>query len=125
MLVHIALIAEDRLAVPFSEPTPTVPFSELTSVAAALQKQVIRDFSPIWEVQATVNAFEKLEEVPVGTWPIIITETYLSALQGAHEDHNGNPIGFVSYDRCWSLDRIAIAFNGQSNDNPSYETILE
>jgi hypothetical protein len=33
-------------------------------IAAALQKQATRDFSPIWEVPATVDGFVRLEDVP-------------------------------------------------------------
>ena len=39
--------------------------SELTQVASALSKQVDRDFQPLWEVDATVDAFATLEDVPV------------------------------------------------------------
>jgi hypothetical protein len=34
-----------------------VGVGELTRVAAALQKQVTRDFTPIWEIPATVDGF--------------------------------------------------------------------
>ena len=43
-----------------------IDVKEIQRIAAALQKQVTRDFSPIWEVNATVDGFAKLEEVPLG-----------------------------------------------------------
>ncbi|MFO1095870.1 MAG: hypothetical protein U0992_21575 [Planctomycetaceae bacterium] len=50
-----------------------IPASQLTRVAAALSKQVERDFAPIWNVEATVDAFDRLEDVPSDYWPIIVT----------------------------------------------------
>src|SRR6266508_571444 len=46
--------------------------SDVARVAAALQKQATRDFGPIWDVSATVDAFPRLEDVPVGYWPMIV-----------------------------------------------------
>ena len=37
--------------------TDKVTTADLSEVAAALQKQVARDFGPIWNVSATVDAF--------------------------------------------------------------------
>src|SRR3954467_9651586 len=48
--------------------------SDVAVVAAALQKQATRDFGPVWDVQATVDAFPRLEDVPVGYWPMIIRD---------------------------------------------------
>src|SRR5262245_32199742 len=53
---------------------PAITHSDLTRVAAALQKQVARDFGPIWSVHATVDAFVTLDDVPLGYWPIIIEQ---------------------------------------------------
>jgi hypothetical protein len=47
-----------------------VPKSDVSKVSAALQKQATRDLAPIWDISATVDAFEKLEDVPIGYWPI-------------------------------------------------------
>ena len=43
-----------------------VTVADLAPVSAAIQEQVSRDFGPIWNVEATVDAFDKLEDVPVG-----------------------------------------------------------
>jgi hypothetical protein len=48
--------------------------SDVSKVSAALQKQVTRDLVPIWDVSATVDAFEKLEDVPIGYWPLIVKD---------------------------------------------------
>ena len=80
----------------------TVPFDELTIVAAALQKQVQRDFAPIWEVSATVSPFAKLEDVPSDYWPVILVPE-ISGAAGYHDDENGQPLAFVDHGDGWSL----------------------
>jgi hypothetical protein len=50
---------------------------DLERVAAAIQVQVSRDFGPIWGIDATVIAFERLEQVPLGYWPVILTSREL------------------------------------------------
>jgi hypothetical protein len=54
--------------------TTAVGFADVSSVAAALQKQATRDFGPLWQVNATVSAFDALESVPVDYWPVIIRD---------------------------------------------------
>jgi hypothetical protein len=51
-----------------------IPVKEVARISAALQKQVTRDFAPIWQVQATVDGFPALEDVPLGYWPVIIVQ---------------------------------------------------
>ncbi len=76
--------------------------SSMTSVASALSKQVQRDFRPIWNVDATISAFLKLEDVPTGYWPIIVMKDVQDAA-GYHEDQNGQPFAVVEYGDQWSL----------------------
>ena len=83
--------------------TKKVSLSELSKVAAALQKQSTRDLAPIWEIRATVDAFAKLNEVPVGYWPIVVTEEDLGDAAGIHEDKDGQPFSLVKYGNGWSL----------------------
>ncbi|MFI5280839.1 MAG: hypothetical protein ACHQU1_10105 [Gemmatimonadales bacterium] len=81
-----------------------IGMSELMKVAAALQKQASRDFAPIWGVKATVNAFQKLDDVPVGYWPVIVMDNIQqSGAGGVHLDRNGQPYALVQYDDAWSL----------------------
>src|SRR5438876_8648288 len=78
--------------------------SELTSVAAALQKQAMRDFSPIWGVPGTVDAFTRLEDVPIGYWPIIVRKDIQTPnAGGVHLDKQGQPYALVQYSESWSL----------------------
>ncbi|GAA3031844.1 hypothetical protein GCM10020000_06000 [Streptomyces olivoverticillatus] len=64
LLTQLALVSE----------TTRIDSSQLSRVAAALQKQATRDFTPLWGVPATVDAFDKLEDVPVGYWPVIVKD---------------------------------------------------
>jgi hypothetical protein len=72
-----------------------VPTATVMQISAALQKQATRDLAPIWEVSATVDAFEKLGQVPVGTWPIIIGGKVPPGAGGFHTDTNGQPLALV------------------------------
>jgi len=76
--------------------------SNLTKVAAALSKQVLRDFGPVWGVSATVDPFTKLEDVPIDYWPVIVTKNVQGAA-GYHEDQNGQPFALVEFSSDWSL----------------------
>lgn len=77
--------------------------SELTRVASALSKQVNRDFRPIWEVDATVDAFAKLEDVEIDYWPIIIMQDLPGPAPGFHMDKDGQPFALVEFGEQWSL----------------------
>lgn len=62
LAVNLALVSEVKGHDP----------SGVARVAAALQRQAVRDFGPIWNVAASVDAFPRLEDVPVGYWPMIL-----------------------------------------------------
>ncbi len=91
---YIALVSE----------APELQFAELAAVAAALQKQVTRDFEPIWRVRANVSAFADLEHVPLDYWPIIIkSDLDRPEAAGYHEDDLGEPCALVKLTPDWSL----------------------
>jgi hypothetical protein len=81
-----------------------VKAAELCRVSAALQRQVARDFAPIWQINATVDAFITLEDVPVGYWPMIV-ETQLDqpGAAGIHLDKDGQPFSLIEFNGTWSL----------------------
>src|SRR5262245_44263022 len=94
LVTELALVAE----------TEHVTCSQLNRVAAALQKQAIRDFRTVWHITATVDAFDKLEDVPVGYWPIIVRDDIgTPGAAGVHLDDNGQPFALVQYSDSWSL----------------------
>jgi hypothetical protein len=76
--------------------------SDLSRVAAALQRQVTRDFAAVWDVSATLDAFPRLEDVPLGYWPMIIVPDVQGAA-GIHLDENGQPYALIEMSDSWSL----------------------
>ncbi|HTO53811.1 MAG TPA: hypothetical protein VMR50_10520 [Myxococcota bacterium] len=72
-----------------------VPPDQVARIAAAIQKQVQRDFAPVWSISATVAAFARLEDVPLGTWPILIQDDIGYYAAGIHQDHDGQPFALV------------------------------
>ncbi|MFC7258592.1 hypothetical protein [Streptomyces lutosisoli] len=94
LVTHLALVSESDQITP----------SQLNRVAAALQKQAIRDFDPIWKIPASVDAFDKLDDVPVGYWPMIVRDDIQQAgAAGVHLDNNGQPFSLIEYSDSWSL----------------------
>jgi hypothetical protein len=91
---HVALVSESS----------SVAFADVTTVSAALNKQVTRDFGPLWNVNATVDAFDKLESVPVDYWPIMIQDDINEpGAAGYHTDNNGQPYSLVQASDDWPL----------------------
>lgn len=73
-------------------------------VAAALQKQVTRDFSPAWSLAATVSAFADPTKIPTGYWPVTIQDKLDDPdAAGYHTDENNQPYSLVEYDQDWSV----------------------
>jgi hypothetical protein len=94
LIAHVALVSD----------TSQVTFADVSPVAAAMQKQVARDFGPMWEVTATVDAFDKLESVPVDYWPVILRDDISApGAAGYHTDNQGQPLSLVQADASWPL----------------------
>jgi hypothetical protein len=92
--IHLALVVD----------APRVPPRAVTEIAAALQRQLIRDVAPIWEVYATVDVFGALEHVPPGYWPILVGDHFPGVEDiGMHLDRNGQPFALVEASPSWSL----------------------
>jgi hypothetical protein len=91
LLQHIALLST----------VPSINASELALVGAALQKQVSRDLSPLWDIIATVDVFPTFEDVPLGYWPLIVVDD--APEPGLHKDFNHQPIAYVINGSTWSL----------------------
>jgi len=52
--------------------TSEVSTKNLLQAAAAVQKQITRDFTPFWGLRATVDAFEDLPSVPSDYHPVVV-----------------------------------------------------
>ena len=59
---HIALVSLTR----------EIPSRDLLRAAAAVQKQLTRDFTPIWGLRATLDTFEDLGSVPSDYHPVVV-----------------------------------------------------
>jgi hypothetical protein len=95
LLAQVALVAEN---------IPEISAAKLNRVAAALQKQALRDFTPAWGMKSTVDAFARLEDIPLGYWPIVVLKDINEpGAAGFHTDQNGQPFALVQYSNSWSL----------------------
>ena len=77
LLAQVAIVSE----------SPAVQLPEVARVSAALQKQVVRDLEPYWDVRATVDPFDKLEDVPAGYWPVLLRDDIERDGAGVHCDN--------------------------------------
>lgn len=77
--------------------------AELARVSAAIQRQVTRDFTPRWNISATVDAFPRLDQVPLGYWPVILTRRVLADDEGFHLTVNREPFAVVEARSGWSI----------------------
>ncbi len=94
LIESVALVSE----------TTSVTERWLTRVGAALQKQALRDFGPLWNRRPTVDAFVSLDDVPLGYWPIIVKDNIdTPGAAGVHLDQDGQPLALVQYSDSWSL----------------------
>jgi hypothetical protein len=83
---QIALISESK----------QVSYQQTAIISAALQKQITRDFSPIWDIVASIGSFASLDDIPLGYWPIIIKDDIgQPGAGGYHLDKNGQPYSLV------------------------------
>jgi len=90
--LNVALVSE----------VPDVEIPELNRIGAAIQKQITRDFGPIWNIQANLSTFARLEDVPVDYW--IATLCYsVPEGSGGHTDTDGRPAAFIEWTDNWSL----------------------
>ena len=90
---HLALVSESS----------SIALPEVTRVSAALQQQVTRDLSQFWDMQATVDAFATLEDVPPGYWPVVVRDDIGQDAAGVHCDDTGQPMALITADLDWSI----------------------
>lgn len=70
--------------------------AELSHLAAALQRQAVRDVAPVWGVTASVDAFPTRKVVPTGRWHIVIKNKIgAPGAAGFHDDEHGQPYALV------------------------------
>jgi hypothetical protein len=81
-----------------------IDLAEVTRVAAALDKQATRDFAPLWGINSSIHAFDRLEDVPLGYWPMIVQDDIgFSGAAGIHLDKDGQPYALIISGEEWPL----------------------
>ena len=95
LLRNVALVPDENIG---GQLTAAV----MSQVAAAIQKQVSRDFGPIWDVKATVDSFGSLDDVPLGYWPILVGQEGQGG-GGVHLDDNNQPYALVDFTPDWTI----------------------
>jgi hypothetical protein len=91
---HVSLVSQ----------TNRLTLGQLSLASAAIQKQITRDFGPVWNIEASIDAFEKLSDVPLGYWSIIIRNDIPFDAQGIHLNRaNGQPFALVQFSQNWAL----------------------
>ena len=94
---HLALVADPRR-------NRRIGPRQLSAVSTVLQKQIVRDFTPIWGIEATIDPFFRLEDVPLGYWQIIVMDDiHTPGAAGVHEDSEGQPFSLVKSGPYWPL----------------------
>src|SRR5262249_41514770 len=91
LISHVALVSKAK----------GISQTALSRVASAIQKQVLRDFGPMWKVSASVDSFPHLEDVPLGAWPVVILDDLDADALGYHQDRNGQPYALVKHTSGW------------------------
>jgi hypothetical protein len=90
----VALVSETR----------RLPFKEVTKVAAALNKQLQRDFLPVWNISAAITPFAHSKDIPADFWPLTVRDHIEPAgAWSLHSVQNGRPFVEVTYDTNWTL----------------------
>lgn len=89
--LHLALVSR----------TPAIELAEVATVSAAIQRQLMRDFGPLWGIDATMDAFARVEDVPLGYWTIRIVDTFDAG--GQHRARDNQPFALVAAGPSWSL----------------------
>ena len=94
MLNQVALVSQ----------TNNIKMDDITAVSAAIQKQVTRDVAPAWNIEASVDSFQTLEDVPLGYWSVVIKDDIPYDAGGIHlNKENGQPYALVKYSDDWPL----------------------
>lgn len=91
--VHLGLVAE----VDGHDP------ADVARVCAAIQKQLIRDFLPVWGLAATITPFPTTADLPDGYWPVIVSDQFTFGSLGTHRSLDGTPFALVQFNDSWSL----------------------
>jgi hypothetical protein len=80
------------------------PLNDVLWAVGALNKQIIRDFGPIWDVSASVDVAESLDLVTPGKWKIALVDNIKGdTLKAFHGWAGGIPFALVEYSKTWTV----------------------
>lgn len=63
--------------------------------AVSLNMQIMRDLSPIWNIQATVRHLPDPNKIPLGVWPVFLVAKLPPDEGGVHLDKKNQPYSLV------------------------------
>lgn len=94
LIHHVAIVSESS----------KIDFNDISIVAAAVNKQVVRDFGPAWGISATVQAFGSLEAVPSDYYQVVLVDDdKVPNAAGYHTDAHGQPLAVVEVAGNWPV----------------------
>jgi hypothetical protein len=91
MLHQVALVGND-----------SVPPDVLMALGAALNTQA-QQLAQVWGISAVVSAFNELDSVPAGYWPISLVDDLPEGGSGVHRSRGGDPFAMVLVADNWPL----------------------
>ncbi len=91
-----------RHVVLLDQSSMNLTLAQVNEVAQALQTQLDRDFTPVWGVHALVQAIDRNQQIPPGTWPMRILDQSEAGL-GVHLDKNRKPFAEIQAGTDWSI----------------------
>lgn len=101
-LSELALMTKTQIAL--TSEAPDLNLTELRKAAAAFQKQVSIDFEPHWGVGAEILVCERLDDIPLGTWPVMIRKDInVPGAAAYHSSQDGLPFSLVAHGPGWTL----------------------
>lgn len=84
----------------------TVDHGAVARTSAAIQRQLVEDFIPMWEIPATIDFFSRAADVPLQYAPIwVVDRLSHPGVGGYHKLDNQQPFAVVAFDDpYWSVD---------------------
>lgn len=108
---HTSVVEEELVieGIGLVSQSASVSLREMARAACAIQTQVLRDVQPAWAVSAAVNPFFRLEDLPLGHWPVVLRDDPTPGIGGIHH-FEGTPVAVADAGPGWTtaLSRLVI-----------------
>jgi len=83
---------------------------DTTRAAAAIQRQVLAHLYPAWGIAASIGAFFRVEDVPLGYWAVLVRDDLDPADAGVHQFEAGR-FGVATGTTAWSESVSAVVLD--------------